>query len=126
VSFQVRSKLDRRCYRLPSSRRLAVGLLNVYTNKFYFMGFKSVSRVHTLLEERRCTVASEPLTTFEVQYPDPRERREIQQLQPAAYALGVPAEMLRGGQATEVALAFAQHRLGTHGVLRALFGNDAW
>jgi hypothetical protein len=38
-------------------------------------------------------MATEPLSELEIEYPDPRERREIQQLQLAAYALGVPAEM---------------------------------
>jgi hypothetical protein len=71
--------------------------LNVYTNKFYFMGFKSVSRVHTLLEERRCTVASEPLTEFEIQHPDPKERAAARTWMEFATSFGISPSLAAMG-----------------------------
>jgi hypothetical protein len=68
---------------------------------------------------------SEPLTEFEIRHPDPKERRELKRLQPLAWALQVPPEMLNGGKQTEDTLAFLEIVRGRQSILRSMFGNDA-
>ena len=70
-------------------------------------------------------MATEPLTEFEIQYPDPRRRHEIKSWLPTASVLGVAPEMLCSGPETEDTLAFLVQVRGKQSVLRSMFGNDA-